>query len=194
METNKKNANSGMTRAERLELAKVVRLRAKVTLHDIDQKVAQQLAHVEAQLAAQYSPNHEKWAHITKRAGELVAQGDKEIATLCREMGIPPSFRPSLHISWIARGENAAAGRRIELRRIAQAQLEAQARTAKCAVERREAELLTEITAGGLTSDAAREFLAALPTPDELMPALELAELERSRPLPSLPGDSEGGE
>jgi hypothetical protein len=93
-----KPMDSEMTRAERLDLAKLVRVRVRVTMHDIDQRVAQELARIESQLAAKYSANHKKWAAITKHAQQVVDQADQQVAALCRQMGIPESFRPRLNL------------------------------------------------------------------------------------------------
>ena len=96
---------------------------------------------------------------------------------------MPESFRPELRVSWYSRGENADKERRTELRNVAESELEARAQRAKCAIERAEAELLIQITADGLTTKAARAFLEALPTVDQLMPNLQLSDLEKRRPL-----------
>ena len=174
----KKGELERMSSAERLELGKLVRLRAKIARADIDQMVARQLAHVEQQLAAKYSANHERWAAITKNAEELVTKADAQVAKQCREMGIPESFRPKLELEWYARGENADKNRRNELRRVAETELEARAKTAKVEVDRNEARVLTQITADSLTSTTAQEFLRSMPSIDELMPTLSLKELE----------------
>jgi hypothetical protein len=173
----------GMSTAERLELSKVVRLRAKVAKNDVMASIAQQLANVEKQLAARYSGNEVKWAELKKDAEKTVMRADAELAKRCREMGIPESFRPELRVNWYSRGENADKERRTELRNVAESELEARAQRAKCAIERAEAELLTQITADGLTTKAARTFLEALPTVDQLMPNLQLSDLEKRRPL-----------
>ena len=172
-----------MSTAERVELAKLIRLRAKVTRNDIDAQIAQQLAHVEQQLAATYQEDDSRWATITNQAEEVVRKADAEIARRCQKLGVPASFRPKLQLGWHHRGENASKERREELRRVAESELEARAKTAKVVVDRAEVDTLTKITAAGLRSDEAVKFLAALPTVDQLMPQLQLQEIEKRRPL-----------
>lgn len=43
--------------------------------------------------------------------------------------------------------------------------------------DRQSAQLLTDLAAGALESSHAREFLAAMPSPEQLMPTLALPEI-----------------
>lgn len=167
-----------MTRAERDDLAKVARLRAKVARTAVGQREAELLADVEEQLAAEYAITDEAWAELTKGAAEAVAEADRQVAELCRQRGIPEDFRPGLSLGWYGRGKNAIPGRRAELRKVAQTWIAAAAKGAKAAIEAREAEVLTELLAGGLTSDAARSFLESIPSAVALMPPLQVRELK----------------
>lgn len=106
-----------MTKAERQELAKLVRLRAKIAKDEIDQRATRLLADVETQLAASYPANHEAWAEITERAEKSIIAADAEIAHRCRALRIPENFRPRIALSWYGRGENAMGDRRAELRK-----------------------------------------------------------------------------
>lgn len=166
-----------MSKGERLELAKLVRLRGKVAKDDIDQRAARLLADVEAQLAARYPANHEAWAEITERAKKSIAAADAEIAHRCRALGIPENFRPGIALSWYSRGENAMRERRAELRKVAQTELAARSKAAKVEIDRHAAQLLTQLAAGALESSESRAFLDAMPSIDELMPRLTLPEL-----------------
>lgn len=171
-----------MTRAERDDLAKVARLRARVARTAVVQREAELLADVEEQLSAEYAFADEAWAEITKGAAEAVAEADRQVAELCRARGIPEEFRPRLNIGWHGRGSNAVAGRRAELRKVAQTRIAAASKGAKAAIEAKEAEVLTELLAGGLTSEAARSFLESIPTAAALMPVLQVRELEGGSP------------
>ncbi len=164
-----------MTRAERLELAKLVRLRANVAKKDIEQRQAQLVADFEEQLAAVYQSSHEAWADVTAVANKLVAEADAEISRRCRELGLREKNRPSLSLFWHARGESADRERRAELRKVAQTKLEASARAAKVEIDRSAATLLT---AGALESSEAKGFLDAMPSIDQLMPGLTVGELD----------------
>ncbi|HVE49565.1 MAG TPA: hypothetical protein VNG69_08120 [Casimicrobiaceae bacterium] len=67
-----------------------------------------------------YSAQHGASAQITAAARKSIDEADAHIAERCRALGIPPEFRPTLSLCWFGRGENAVAGRRAELRRVAQ--------------------------------------------------------------------------
>lgn len=169
---------AGMTRKEREDLGRVARMRAKVAKDGVVQREAELLADVEAQLAAIYKAGDPAWKEIIAQAKQAVAAADAEIAEICRQRGIPEEFRPRLIADWYGRGENAAASRRGELRKVAQTRIAAAGRAAKTAIEAKTAEVLTELIAGGLESPEARAFLESIPTPQQLMPPVTIAELE----------------
>jgi hypothetical protein len=168
-----------MTRKDREELCKVVRLRAKVARADAARCKSELLAALEAQLSAVFDAHDEAWAAIHQEAADFVREADARIAAVCRQRGVPENFRPGLHLSWYHRGENADRERRAELRKLGQQQAEAAESSAKLAITSREAEILTELHAGNLESDEARRFLEALPTAASLMPPLVLGDLQK---------------
>jgi hypothetical protein len=167
-----------MTKGERDELAKVVRMRAKVARDDVDALKAERLADFEQQLATQYEARDERWRDLVTMAQQACAEAQAELDRRCEAAGIPQRFRPSLSVGWRERGENIDSKRRTELRRVAQTRLEADAHQAKVEITRREAVLRGELAARGLSSREAREWLERLPTVEALLPALRLAEIE----------------
>jgi hypothetical protein len=166
-----------MTRAERVELSKLVRMRAKVARTQVDTRAAELRADVETQLSAQYDFGDAAWAEVTAAASQAVTDANAAVAAKCAELGIPTDFAPSLGIGWSRRGENAAADRRYELRSTARAAIEVQTRAAKSTIEANSLDVQTELLAGGLTTSAAHAFLAAMPTPEALMPAINVRAL-----------------
>jgi hypothetical protein len=166
-----------MTQAERTELAKVVRLRAKVAKDEVCHQEALLLADVEAQLSAKYSVSDEAWADLTGQAAAVVAAADAEIAKRCLAMGIREEFRPRLVAQWYGRGENALKERRAELRKAAQTKIAAMGKAAKIKIDHRVAHLLTQLAAGALESAEARAFLESMPSIDEMMPRITLPTL-----------------
>lgn len=167
-----------MTKAERMELAKVVRLRAKVAKDETTAEEKRILADFEAQLAAEYPEHHPAWEQITATAREAVAVADRQIAALCRQFNIPEEFRPGIRAYWHGRGENAWRERRSELRRVAQTEAAARSAAAKTAIDRQAAQMLEELVSAALSSDQAKDFLQRLPSVDTLMPRLEFTALE----------------
>jgi hypothetical protein len=163
-----------MTKSERDDLARLVRMRAKVAKGQVEQRAAELMAEAEAKLSAIYSFGDEAWADLTATAEAAVAEADIQLAKRCEQLGIPAEFRPRLNLSWYGRGENALRDRRAELRTTARTRVDADAKRAKAAIEASAVDVQTELLADGLTSAAAREFLQAMPTPADLMPALDI--------------------
>jgi hypothetical protein len=69
--------------------------------------------------------------------------------------------------------------RRAELRKLAAARVDHIAKAAKLEIDAQQADTEAALYAGGLTSDAAREFLNSMPDPRSLMPTIELSELRQ---------------
>ncbi len=176
-------AGPALTRAERTDLQKIARLRARVARSQIVAREAELAAQMETELSAIYPANDPRWDDITAEANEAIKAADARVAQACRDSGIPEEFRPSLDLYWSGRGENASSKRRSELRALGKAQIDAAGKNAKSEIDSSELAALTAIVADGLTSVAAQRFLAAIPTPDELMSAPRIAELEREREI-----------
>lgn len=174
-------ATAELSKGERDELSKLARRRERTAKAGIEHRGAELLADVEAQLAATYSSNDDAWSEVTDEAKRLVAAADAKVAERCRELGIREEFRPGLVVNWYQRGENGNAKRRAELRKVAQSRIAAESRRAKYEIEARTTEVLTELAAGALHSEAAKDFLASIPTPAELMPTLDVRALEGVR-------------
>ena len=175
----------GITKSEREELVKLVKMRARVAKMGVDQRRIELLADFENKMATRYQSDDAAWADITQETQEAVQRADEAIAQRCRELGIPEQFRPSVHFSRYGRGENAVKERRAELRKVAERQLEAEAKRAKVHIEKKTVDMLTALTAGALESAEAKEFLLQIPNPEQLLPPLELPELEGQLPNPN---------
>ena len=107
-----------------------------------------------------------------------MARIDSDLEARCLARGIRPEFRPRIQMAWMSRGANGSSERRAELRKTAQARIAHLEATAKRQIEAASIEAQTILVSGGLQSDEARTFLASMPTADELMPPLTLAELD----------------
>jgi hypothetical protein len=171
-----------MTKSERDALGRLMRDRAKLAKDDIEIHAGRVLANIEAQLAATYPENHAAWADVTEHARRVIAEADTQIAQRCCELGIPERFRPSTDCCWYNRGENAMKDRRAELRRVAQTELAARVKVAKNTVDRRKLDLLTQLAAGMLESSQANDFLATMPSVDDLVPPITLDDLKAIAP------------
>ncbi len=157
------------------------RMRAKVARNGIDAAKAARLAEFNRELLARYGIDHVAWGELTDQVRADVARVDAEIAKRCEELGIRPEFRPKLYAGWAQAGENASKERRADLRRMAALELDAMGKAAKQGIDAAELETITAIVAVGMGSEA-RELLAAMPTVEELIPALDVQALEDKAP------------
>jgi hypothetical protein len=121
---------------------------------------------------------NENW----QRAADAAEASVREVDAECERLGIPAEFRPSIGgTSWHNRGRNAVKSERTEMRRVAEARIEAMRKRARAEIARQSVELQTNLVSQNLTTEAAREFLAKLPTPEALMPPLSLEKIEDGR-------------
>ena len=183
-------SDNSMTKAERDELLRLVRAKARLAKAGIEQHQAALLADFEAKLAAVYKPADDPvWQQLNDAAEVVVRDANAKVAERCRDLGIPEEFMPGIACYWHGRGVNGSTQRRAELRRVAQTRLEAEAKRAKVAIDTWAVEAHTELVAGALESGEARRFFDAMPTLQTLMPALEVGDLEaEARPPRYLPG------
>jgi hypothetical protein len=168
-----------MTKCERDDLQRLIRQREKVLKSAAKQRSADLLADFENQMGQEFSfDQDEVWADATKIAKVAVARAGEQIKAQCRKIGIPDRFAPGLNLSWRHRGYgNLIPERRAELRRMAQTQIDAQEQKARTQIELSCLDAQEKLALAGLTSDAARGFIEALPSIADLMPRLTFAEV-----------------
>lgn len=172
-----------LNKADKAELEKAAKLRAKVAKDAVEARRAELLADFEAQLAAEYDRKDALFADIVAEAEEAVRKADEEVARRCAEAGIPRNFRPGLaSVGWYARGENGSKERRNELRKVATTRLDALAKAAKAQIESAATEYQIRLIAEVLSSERAAELLRELPTAASLMPSISLPEIEQATP------------
>ena len=168
-----------MTRGERAELTSLLKKQERVLKSAATQRAAELLAEFEEQISAVYSfDDDETWKEARVIAVQAVAEANKIIAERCEALGIHPEFAPSIESHWYARGSNAVAARRTELRKLAKAQVEAAERTAKTRIEQHSLTAQTQLVSLGLASDAAKLFLENMPTVETLMPRLDVVTIK----------------
>jgi hypothetical protein len=113
-------------------------------------------------------------------ADRAVADARATLLDAIRAEGLPERLAPRLTIE--RRDEGWVAGRRHALRQLAVARTEAAGREALTTLSRRESDLRVRIVAAGLrdetTARAAASWLDLIPSAEQLVPFLDLAELE----------------
>jgi len=173
-----------MSQAERRDLAQLVRKREKLAKADVDRVAAERLADFEQQAASEYRlGDDEVWKEQMRIVQQAVADAQFRVAERCRSLGIPEWTAPQISdVGWYRRGENAVKERVAELRKVAQTRVAAQAKAAKVEIERSSIGVQEQLVVAGLESEEARRFLEAMPTPEQLMPAVTVREIEAESP------------
>lgn len=168
-----------MTKGEREDLQRLIRQREKVLKSATKQRSTDLLADFENQISAMYQfDDDEVWAAAEKAAAVEVEKAQQRVAARCAELGIPKQFAPTLNLYWSARSyHNGVKQRRDELRLAAKAQVAALEQKAIVAIETASVEAQTQVAIAGLTSEAARAFMANLPGVESLMPSLSYQEI-----------------
>ena len=169
---------TAMTKHEREDLQRLVRQREKVLKSAAKQRSAELIADFENQMGQEFSfDQDEVWERATKIAQAALAKANEQIAARCHEIGIPKRFAPGLDLSWYGRHENATKQRRDELLKMAETRIVAIERKAVTKIELSCLAAQEQIALSGLTTEAARQFVEALPKIEALMPRLTFAEV-----------------
>jgi hypothetical protein len=170
---------NAMPKSEREDLQRLIRQREKVLKSAAKQRSAELLADFENQMGQQHSFDDDHvWAEAAKIANAAVSKVQEQIKARCRELGIPDRFAPSITLGWHHRGYgNSLKERRDELRKMAETAIEAQEQKARTQIELSCLDAQEKLALAGLTSDAARGFIEALPSITDLMPRLSFAEV-----------------
>lgn len=172
-------AATTMTKGEREDLLRLVKQRERVMCAAARERSAVLLAEFEAQISAIHKfDTDDVWKKAVTEAEIAVKAAQEIVAARCAELGIPPDFAPDVQVSWYSRGQNAFAERRGELRRAAKAKIAASEQSATVQIGVDSITAQTQIMAHGLTSEAAKQFLSALPTVERLMPKLDARLIE----------------
>ncbi len=178
------SGNGALSRRDYDDLIKLARRQERVAKTRAKQRAAELLADVEAQLAATFEANDERWRHVAERLAEMTRSANDEVKRICREEGVRPKFAPRFALAWYERGQNMEKERRAELRRVAESRVEAMVQRAHADIEQRAVDFETQLLGGKLETDAARALLEAMPkAATELMTPLDPAELDRALPL-----------
>ena len=81
---------TGMTRAERQELAQLIRRREKLAKADVDRVAAERLADFEQQAASFYrADDDDVWAEAMRTVQQAVDDATVVVAERCRALGVP---------------------------------------------------------------------------------------------------------
>lgn len=168
-----------MTPGERRELRTVVRQRIKVLRADVAQRRMELLAEAETRLVERYRAQDKQIEDLNFRIAEITEQASREITDLIianrgDQDGVSIRRPVRLQVPKL----NSYIEDRAQLHRAMVAGIEAQVKKAQLDLDRREADLLQSLALSSLETQAARDFLAAIPSVAELVPAARLREIE----------------
>ncbi len=168
-----------MTKAERDDLVRLVKQRERVAKTAAEQRSAAMLAEFEQSVSDLHPfDRNEVWRAATEAAIEEAKKVNVAIAAEADKLGIPKEFQPRVGITWDRRGEAEYKERREELRRLAKAEIDALEKVARVQIEAQSVQAQTEIIANGLNSEAALAFLNRLPAIENMMPALDITQIQ----------------
>lgn len=175
-----------MTRAERTELAALARKRGRLAKAEVDERARTMYAEAEARLTHGEAMDDAAWQELMDAARTAVDELNERVHAVAAARGIPRELWPSAGFGWSSRGSAESPRRRAELRANVKARLDAEAARAKRIIDADVLRVETELVAAGLTSEAAAGFLAAMPSPAELMASvvLELPDVPQWTPDP----------
>ncbi len=168
-----------MTNKEQTNLISIAKLRERVTKSQLEEVGAQLLVDLDRQLDSYYSfDSDETWKEAHRIADEACKEAQTKVKERNRQLGIPERFAPSLHCSWYDAGEQASDDLKKELRKVGKQQVDAMIKSAKCRIESASLEAQTKILTANFSSEA-QTLLDAMPTATDLMPKLNLGDLEK---------------
>lgn len=177
-----------VTRAEAHDIAMIIKDRTRVLKSYAEEQAKACLADFERKIATEFKFDQDDvWRKATAKVQEVVNQASEEISKRCEELGIPPEFAPSISATWHGRGQNMLASRRAELRRVAEAEIDAMKAATLTKIERQGLELRTQVITRSLLSAEAKLFLDSFAPIEDSMRELDFVAMQKK-----LDGEREG--
>jgi hypothetical protein len=170
-----------MSRQDRAELKEAAKLKARVAKHRVAQLKADRIADFEELLATEFDPLDERWEDVVTEANRAIHEAIQKVNARIDEQlpDVPKRYRPSVHggMGFMRRGENWLNERRVELRRVATTRYDEMAKHAIAEIEAKVAAVQIDLIERGLSTAEAREYLASIPEPQELIPTLRIEDV-----------------
>jgi hypothetical protein len=175
-----------VNRAEREQLAKLARQRARLAKSEAVEREKILISEVHDLMSAEFSAQDKLWTAAVAIAREAADKANDLIRAQCIDLGIEARYAPELQLGWRSRSDAFIdPDRRAELRRLAVTRLAALTQAAKTAIDRECLRTETELVREGLESSEAIAFLDRMPTAEQLMPAIGLDDLGVKRWQPA---------
>lgn len=161
-----------MNKSERTELRRIIRARFKVLRADIDQRRAELETELAANVQASFAAHLKQWEDTQYLVQEVVREANRKANDLYRAAAgdkWPTKSQPQ--VIGAATVADPRREERYDMLRKGRQEIDLKCRQALAATERREAEILEQLAVGALESADAKQFLSAIPTVGELVPA-----------------------
>lgn len=168
-----------ISKGERTELKAVVRNQFKVLRAEVEQRRAELLSQVEADLRVHFAEDDERWHALNHQVHEITMEANRATNDALREHGYE-KHGPTERLWFESPRFAQPKADEHQLRRLAQSRITEQVKAAGLQLDRQEADLLRTLAIGALESEEAHAFLSAIPTVGELVSGARLAELEAS--------------
>lgn len=163
-----------MNTGERQALRQVVRQRMKVLRADVAARKAELQADVEAQITERYAQRDKLVADLNQVVENIWDQARKDARAAMERV---QADHPEVTLTATPTGYTVGNADRHHLRRRLLTEIESQVAAALVDIDRREADLIEELTVDGLETDAAKDFLGRIPTVGQLVPTARLHQL-----------------
>lgn len=161
---------------ERRELKALVKLKIKALRAEIEDTQAAQLADIDRRIAEKFRGDAVRLSDLKTSLRLATEQANADIDRLFAEYSdmAEKNHRGTFSVPYFQAREDG----KHELRRALVAAVHAQATAARQRLVRLEVELLESLALDSLQTDAAKDFVARMPTVDALMPQSRMAEVE----------------
>jgi hypothetical protein len=186
------NMTNKLNKSDLQGLLRIHRTNMKAAKATIMARGAGMKARYEMQLDAIYPPDGDPiWQAELEAAVKACEPHIQRVNARSDELGIGEKFRPRLTPpSWSYGGAQLFTNLRNDMRRVAHVQIDAKLKSDVEMMERQGSAWETEVISNGFVTPAAAEFMAKLPTIDQLAPPWRLEDvvpqIEAKAPEPQL--------
>jgi hypothetical protein len=173
--------NGRMKQSEIKHVSQALRARVKAARATIIALGPKLKATFEAEVSRRYPAKGDPvWLDAMKKLNQATEAQRARVAERSEELGIPHRFRPDISGPRWSDWHDCQGykGLRAELCRVANLQIDDMLKTRLAEMERDSADIQFEIASQGCVTDAAKEFMAKLPSIDALIPAITMDEVQ----------------
>jgi hypothetical protein len=174
--------NARITKSELDAISRALRANVKAAKAAIVALGPKLKAEFEVQLSVSYPASGDPvWKEALQIVYDTYKIQQARVDARCEELGIPARFRPHMHPpGWADSWKSSCDYKdyRAEMRRLAGTQIDDMLKSRMAQLDLDSANVQFEIASQGCLTDAAKEFLAKLPSVDSLIPPLKVSEVE----------------